>query len=90
MRIKWNGKQIYVRNKACGNKNNTFYAEWNGYTITANRDEFWKNKSGQSLFQVWCHDPDGGNVLRGALYDTMKEAVQDCFTRIKIPYVRKE
>ena len=69
MTLHYNGRSIHVEST-----NPYKFISRHGHTIEVTPDKYGYN--------VLCTASDGGIILRGAMYETIEEAAQDCIDRL--------
>lgn len=83
MKVKYNKQAIDVPNKS-KTPNKEFYADWNDYTITINKEKKLLSDNKQRWY-IQLTTPRGGYDYDGYFNGTMREALQDCFDNIDYP-----
>lgn len=81
MKLRFRGKGMYIKNQSVSLPDE-FMHNFHGYIITVSRDEWWQSQ-GLKRYNASCMASDGGIVLRGEWYYSMREAVEDVFSRLE-------
>lgn len=84
MKVDFRGKKLDIKNEL--NSKKGFYTTWNGYIIEVNPYEthYYSNGSKKLKYEGYCTNFLGSCICDAVTYNTISEAVQDCFNNIAI------